>query len=58
MSPYVYINLMTGRTLNRPAPDPWLEASAGWERVAESDNEPTPVGDNEPTTFGDDKEII
>lgn len=43
----IYRNVKTGRELERPAPDPWLEASAGWERVAPSDNEPTPVGDKE-----------
>ena len=40
-----YRNIKTGRLLERPAPDPWLDASSGWERVAEGDNEPTPVGD-------------
>lgn len=45
-----YYNLRTGRKVERNAPDPWLEASDGWERlweppVAESDNDPAPAGD-------------
>lgn len=43
----LYRNVKTGREIERPAPDPWLDASSGWERVAESDNLPTPVGDQE-----------
>ncbi len=30
-----YRNMKTGRVYERPAPDEWLEASAGWERVDE-----------------------
>jgi hypothetical protein len=33
-----YRNVRSGRVLERPAEDEWLEASAGWERI----DEPTP----------------
>lgn len=28
-----YRNVRTGRILERPSQDEWLEASAGWERI-------------------------
>lgn len=36
---YRYRNQVTGRVLERPTLDEWLEASGGWERV--DDDEPT-----------------
>jgi hypothetical protein len=34
-----YRNVRHGGTVRRPAPDEWLEASTGWERI----DAPTPV---------------
>lgn len=36
-----YRNSKTGRVLERPREDEWLEASDGWERVSEPAPEPT-----------------
>lgn len=35
MGTVTYRNVQTGRTLERPAVDEWLEASAGWTREEE-----------------------
>lgn len=40
-----YRNVVTGRVLERPSTDEWLEASSGWERV--DDDEPTPEAEAE-----------
>lgn len=31
---FKYRNVKTGQVLERHAPDEWLEASSGWERIA------------------------
>lgn len=52
-----YRNKVNGKVAERPGPDEWLEASAGWERV----EEPAPksdrkADDNKPDKPADDKE--
>jgi hypothetical protein len=37
---FKYRNVRSGRVLERPTEDEWLEASAGWERL---DDTPAPV---------------
>lgn len=38
-----YRNVQTGRVLERPHPDEWLEASSGWSR---EESEPKPADKN------------
>jgi hypothetical protein len=60
---FKYRNVRSGRVLERPAPDEWLEASAGWERVDElcdylpepAAEEPAEPADNETPDAGADK---
>lgn len=42
-----YRNVKTGRIIERPTEDKWLEASSGWERL------PEPV----PAKLDDEKEV-
>lgn len=51
-----YYNLRTGREVVRNAPDEWLDASDGWERLWKPPS--VAQGDNEPTLVGDEKESI
>lgn len=46
MSEVIYRNLTTGRLIERPASDPWLDESPGWEVVLD-DETPATVGDEE-----------
>ena len=43
----IYRNARTGREVVRQDPDPWLDASSGWEAVAPSDQEPSSDGDEQ-----------
>lgn len=42
-----YRNTQTGRVLERPAQDEWLEASAGWERIDEPSEDPAQDDEHE-----------
>jgi hypothetical protein len=46
-----YRNVRTGRVLERPTTDEWLEASSGWERV---DDEPIPEPELDDETESED----
>jgi hypothetical protein len=47
-----YRNVRTGRILERPTQDEWLEASTGWERIDEPSLEPAAEDPNERTDDG------
>lgn len=50
----VYRNIKTGRLLERPDPDPWLEASSGW--TLHEEPAPEPPEANDPPVDGGDEE--
>lgn len=51
---FQYRNIVTGRILERPQEDEWLEASSGWTRIDEP--APEPATDNDRPNWADEEE--
>lgn len=50
----IYVNVKTGRQLERPSPDPWLEASSGW--MLQEEPAPVPPVAQNPPDGGDEED--